>query len=129
MGASAGLVIGSSCTYVVAKSSSQVVIYARSLSLLVALRYSDEEWIAHRYIQVQHTQFADNSHVLKLSCIRHLVNPEHPYQNIVHMYCFHWGFLGQLTSMKIPSMPTATAVRATVGINSRKPPLATPPPC
>ena len=33
------------------------------------------------------------------------------------------------TSMKMPSTPAATAVRATVGISSRMPPLATPPPC
>lgn len=32
------------------------------------------------------------------------------------------------TSMKIPSTPTATAVLAMHGINSRRPPLATPPP-
>lgn len=32
------------------------------------------------------------------------------------------------TSMKIPSTPTATAVLAMQGINSRRPPLATPPP-
>lgn len=32
------------------------------------------------------------------------------------------------TSIKIPSTPTATAVRAMQGISSRKPPLATPPP-
>lgn len=31
------------------------------------------------------------------------------------------------TSMKIPSTPTATAVLAIHGINSRRPPLATPP--
>jgi len=31
--------------------------------------------------------------------------------------------------MKMPSIPTATAVLATVGIISRIPPLATPPPC
>lgn len=34
----------------------------------------------------------------------------------------------QHTSMKIPSTPTATAVLAMHGINSRRPPLATPPP-
>lgn len=32
------------------------------------------------------------------------------------------------TSMKIPSTPTAMAVLAMHGINSRRPPLATPPP-
>ena len=46
-------------------------------------------------------------------------------QHVVYRVCT--GAL-QPTSMKIPSMPTATAVRAIVGINSRKPPLATPPP-
>lgn len=35
----------------------------------------------------------------------------------------------ELTSMKIPSIPTATAVLATAGISSLRPPLATPPPC
>ena len=33
------------------------------------------------------------------------------------------------TSMKMPSMPTATQARATAGMRSRRPPLATAPPC
>jgi hypothetical protein len=32
------------------------------------------------------------------------------------------------TSMKMPSTPATTAVRAMVGMSSRSPPLATPPP-
>lgn len=42
----------------------------------------------------------------------------------ISVRAFFWIY----TSIKIPSTPTATAVLAMQGINSRRPPLATPPP-